>query len=404
MPNLENKRLNEEEVSARAPVVKSLPVLLTIECTVVCNLRCAMCPQSLGRDRPRHFDENLIESITPYLRNTERIQLHGIGEPMLGPAFWKILHLIPRGSGQKVSVNSNAVLLNKSRINKLVESGLTIINISLDAATSETYSRIRGANFEQVIDNIRELVKSRDSLGQNTPEVLLNMTLMYCNIEEAVSFVELAHRLGVDGVYFWHLNEGEHWVAERDGWIFDYHEQGLRKHPELSDRCLRAALQRARELGVKVHLDPNKRVFFSPEFNDGHTDDATGSNLTVCDCTYPWRWIMITSDGEVAACCFMSRPALGNMYEQSLDEIWNGEVMQDLREHISRGEIHSLCKGAVCKYVRNTSADSTRESVDFKQTYLHWKRRLRIRLRHFRMKISPIKLPGASRATRPPED
>jgi radical SAM protein with 4Fe4S-binding SPASM domain len=73
---------------------------------------------------------------------------------------------------------------------------------------------------------------------------------------------------------------------------------------------------------------------------------------TVKDCTYPWTWMMVASDGRIMPCCFATHE-LGNLNEASPEAIWNGPIAVDLRASIKRNEVHSICKGAICKFVQN---------------------------------------------------
>ena len=76
---------------------------------------------------------------------------------------------------------------------------------------------------------------------------------------------------------------------------------------------------------------------------------------TVKDCHYPWTWLMVTSDGNVRPCCFATG-ILGNLEEQSMEEIWNGPIAVALREHVLQDRIHPVCSRAVCKFVQNMPA------------------------------------------------
>ncbi len=73
---------------------------------------------------------------------------------------------------------------------------------------------------------------------------------------------------------------------------------------------------------------------------------------TVKDCTYPWTWMMVASDGRVMPCCF-AKHELGNLNEASAEAIWNGPVAVELRASIKRNAVHSICNGAICKFVQN---------------------------------------------------
>jgi hypothetical protein len=66
--------------------------------------------------------------------------------------------------------------------------------------------------------------------------------------------------------------------------------------------------------------------------------------------------MMVTADGAVMPCCFTSGQ-MGNLYEASADEIWNGDVAMELRRFIRAGEIHPICADAPCKFVQNMRQD-----------------------------------------------
>jgi hypothetical protein len=100
----------------------------------------------------RHFPEHLVERLAPYMSAASRFQLHSLGEPLMSPAFWKILERITtvhRGTPD-ISFNSNGLLLSEKNIALLLASKVREINISFDAATAETYQKIRGGDFDRL--------------------------------------------------------------------------------------------------------------------------------------------------------------------------------------------------------------------------------------------------------------
>ena len=340
-------------------VVSGTPDKLTIESTAICNLRCVMCPQSIDAvNRPRHMSVELEEKLAPFMERAGTIQLHGIGEPTASSAFWRLIQRLP---GQSIGdVNSNFTLLNDARLEKLAASSLKTIHVSLDAARPETYRRIRGFDFEKVVNNIRRFIQYRNNSGKSTPRLMINMTLMRENIEEAVEFVELAHRLEVDGVEMWHLNvldpeEAARYQHDRDGWIFKYADQVLAEYPALSDEWMTRASTRATELGVPLVLPRNGRQIFyeiaSPE--PGEAVGKKARRSTTRDCRNPWRWLMVTSNGDVRPCCYATS-GVTNLESVSLEEAWNGESMQQVRRELLQNRVPSVCRGAACEYVKNT--------------------------------------------------
>ena len=52
---------------------------------------------------------------------------------------------------------------------------------------------------------------------------------------------------------------------------------------------------------------------------------------------------MVESDGNCRVCCFTS-PHVGNLNEQSFEEIWNGEPLQKLRRSFLDGDPPEGCR------------------------------------------------------------
>jgi hypothetical protein len=73
------------------------------------------------------------------------------------------------------------------------------------------------------------------------------------------------------------------------------------------------------------------------------------------DCTYPWLWLVIDSHGVARPCCHASAH-VGNINEQSIDEIWNGDLLIRLRGAIRDGHIDPICRHAACAFVQDTEA------------------------------------------------
>ncbi len=55
-------------------------------------------------------------------------------------------------------------------------------------------------------------------------------------------------------------------------------------------------------------------------------------------CTRPFEWFEVPPDGSVFLCCpaWLKR-SIGNLLQQSIYEIWNGPVAQEIRKSIFNG-------------------------------------------------------------------
>lgn len=363
-----------DEESRWNSIVSYFPKDLSIETTTECNLNCVMCWRAIGAipDR-KHLPIEQLEQLVPYLRQAEFIQLHGNGEPLLSPAFWRALELIGKDSRETkcVSINTNGLLLNIDNIERLINSPLHNINVSLDAATPETYRRIRGADFNTVLNNIKNFVRIRDQLGAKLPLLYLNMTLMRANIEELPRFIELVSQVKGDRAYFYHMaddlnREDYSWRLVRDGWTFDYQDQLPSKCAPLANRIVRQALNRAAELGVDVETG-GRRQMWLPEDPLSNQQVNSSANCPDCideatihseecmedsGCDAPWRWLVIYVDGTVRACCYMQQ-AIGDWHRETIEQIWNGKIMQEVRIAVREKRVHPACKGAHCRYSRS---------------------------------------------------
>jgi hypothetical protein len=78
----------------------------------------------------------------------------------------------------------------------------------------------------------------------------------------------------------------------------------------------------------------------------------TLSTQTVKDCHFPWTWMMVSADGNVRPCC-LAPGTLGNIHEASPEEVWNGELAQELRAAMVANQVHPVCAGAACQFVQN---------------------------------------------------
>jgi len=217
---------------------------LQLEVTSHCNLRCAMCLKAWGKnEHPRHFPLDLANRITQVTRDTE-VAFFGFGEPLMNPDFWKIVEcwdIDCRRSG----FTTNGLLLSEECCDRIIAKEMGWINVSVDAATRETYHRIRGKgkDFDRLLGHISYLTRKRENA---VPKVIMNMTVMRLNLEEVLPFCELAGTLGADEVLFQPLNPQHSPKGPTrgpDGEPFDYDGQIIQS---ASSQDMAATLEEAK--------------------------------------------------------------------------------------------------------------------------------------------------------------
>jgi radical SAM protein with 4Fe4S-binding SPASM domain len=78
-------------------------------------------------------------------------------------------------------------------------------------------------------------------------------------------------------------------------------------------------------------------------------------------CIYPWIHIYANPDGSVLPCCVADhRKPLGNLRNQTLKEIWNGDGYKTLRKKMIAGDRCEECSG--CYQSEDRGVESVRQS------------------------------------------
>lgn len=105
--------------------------------------------------------------------------------------------------GMGVTVVTNGTLLSRQNIERMFESGLDNLSISIDAASEETYAAIRGEDvFRKVVDGIMLLNAMKEERGRSVPTVVSVCTVMNQNIHELMEVVALCRQLKVAMLIF----------------------------------------------------------------------------------------------------------------------------------------------------------------------------------------------------------
>jgi len=76
-------------------------------------------------------------------------------------------------------------------------------------------------------------------------------------------------------------------------------------------------------------------------------------------CQFPFNRLRLTSEGWASFCCFMRPDPLfpeedayiGNVLEKTFDEVWFGEIAEDIRKEVIEGNLHKKCACPGCPYL-----------------------------------------------------
>jgi len=180
------------------PLVK--PNTITITLTSRCNLQCVMCDHWKNKSEEGLSLEK-IKDIIDQISNwsIKEIDLSG-GEPFVRKGIFDVIQYATK-KNIAINITTNATLLDKEKIEKLINSSVKRIQISLDGSKAETHDRIRGVKgtFNKVMGVINYFNKLKDKKN-----IQLNLTtvIMKQNLSELVGIIKLAKKLKLNSITF----------------------------------------------------------------------------------------------------------------------------------------------------------------------------------------------------------
>ena len=100
--------------------------------------------------------------------NCKYIRYTSNGEPLIHPEGYKMVKYAVDNSGTFVCLTTNGTIMREKKTRQLLDSGIHMIDISLDAYLPRTYSKIRvGGDLEKTRANVLRLIEwaRRDNLN-----------------------------------------------------------------------------------------------------------------------------------------------------------------------------------------------------------------------------------------------
>ncbi len=370
------------------------PVLLWLESTSRCNLRCAKCghgyePPGTDRILPRNLADAVVDEADEYFAAAVKVRTSGYGEMFMFSRFRQLVERIKKHECWAEGT-TNGVLIDPSEIDWLVELGYDQLVFSIDGASTETMKRVRGADVEKIWKILEYIKRKKEEHNTSKPLIVVGFVGQADNMEELPA---LARKLAVLNVSFLAVNTLHYkkYVAGTDdpyGRL--YHEQSLAR---LERERVEALIEEARLIaeqanigyGVYIDLDRVYResaedtavdagnfdaelISISPQENSVPAPrKAPNEALEPFYCVYPWTSMYVTARGSTSVCCSM-RGDIGTVLNSGdLDRVWNGDTLRSIRQSIARGEVHPNCSYCVSRNRHLSSfvdLDSVRAVLD----------------------------------------
>lgn len=284
-------RSNWDKDIKTAEDIPDFPLQYEVQLTDACNLHCGICHsrKRTGQKLDMTFFGEAIKEGSQKGLSACSFGLDSEGL-LKKDMLLKAIDLCRSNGIMDIILGTNGIMLDKTYSKELIDAGLTLINISLDAASSETYKLIRRSDsFNRVEKNIKDLISAR-SEQYGLPQVRLSFCKTYVNAHEEQAFVEKWQNC-VDQV------DIQHYIST----VGDFR------------------------------------------------DLAGGKKINSKFCKDPFRRVGILANGDVQCCCcsFGHKDIIiGNLSASSMQDIWQGTKMRSIQDAFltDLDEIPDYCK------------------------------------------------------------
>jgi len=321
------------------PIYRVLPVhrvpyphRIEVEVTTKCSLRCPKCEQTYWNEPKKNMTyEQFVHIINQFPRLTT-ISMSGIGHNFENPDF---MRMVECACSRYLFVQffDTFLLLNEERARRIVELGVSKINMSVDGATKEVYNESQvGSNFDRVVANARRLAQIKKEMGSLQPDMAFTVVVSKLNQHQLPQFLDLVASIVGDSQRFAHV-------------------EFIRLLPFKENRYLLPDFQLLRKARPDVlrHAAEVKTPFkFRLAFNHFHEE----LDKPPVSCCLEWIVPFITVHGTVYPCCALTEGnqrrkiepyCMGNIYETSFHEMWNGPRYRKLKEMLRNNEVPPVC-------------------------------------------------------------
>ena len=278
------------------------PIQLDFELNASCNLKCPMCPISAespkGKGKKTWFDFEFFKELIDYSvkKGTRAIKLNYINEPLIRNDLINFITYAKERGIIDIYFSTNGILLNKDISEKLITSGLTRIQVSLDAFTQQTYDKVRpGGDLKKIVENVNGFLELKEKYNAKIPLLRVNFVKTELNEFELDNFMNF-------------------WKDKVD------------------------------MIGVQEFIKPTK------------VKNQIKSKKTIkkknFKCSFPFKQLVINNEKQVLPCCtFWGEELALQKVEKPEDlfDAWNSPKMIDLRNKHLEGRYQEIpqCKNCI---------------------------------------------------------
>lgn len=228
----------------------------------------------------------LIDELADH--ETARVVLGGFGDPLMHPQFAELIEYARRKNIYALAVRTPGVHLDTAAIDLLFNNNIDVINVTIDAATPDTYRRLHHADhFDRVQANVHNVLAQYSARQVSQPLLVCEMMKTRDTLNEIETFYD-------------------NWMLKTSCAVLAGPSHYAGQRPDLSVMCM---------------APPSRRP-----------------------CARLWNRVIVLADGTVPACDqdFHGTHPMGRFPQQSLTDIWTGAPLTALRQSHLDGSCNAM--------------------------------------------------------------
>jgi radical SAM protein with 4Fe4S-binding SPASM domain len=326
-----------------------------VELTNVCNFHCTFCPDEImERKRGKMSYEEACRIFDRIAESKAKlgplypVKLHQMGEPTL---HYRLVDIVAyaESRGIPIELNTNCSMLTPELMDGLYEAGLTNLILSYQTPDEVSFETRKAINkkltFDVYMEKVRMAVERKVAAGAST---YIEIDVMNTVGSPGVRIV------GDEGRASRVLME---WIAFARSLERKYGCEPLEHNLDLVTGGFRF-LEHDEDTG-RYTLLPGVDLVWKQLHTWGNVIEQQSVQQEVDGyCPAPNEQFVILWDGTVTVCCtdYEGTLAMGNIKEQTIEEIWTSPKWGRLREQMWKNELESkTCR--ICKGVESPAMD-----------------------------------------------
>lgn len=312
---------------------KIKPKLIVVEVTRRCNRNCRMC---YNYNNQNQRDGLSTYDLIRFMKHAKRlgaeiISLTG-GEPLLRGDIFEIIETISK-LGMTSVIFTNGWLINEESGRKLINAGLNRLFFSIDSCKKEVNDYLRGPNaLEKIVEAMKVMIKLRKEMKSKI-ELRAGVTVSNKNLTDLLELTNFCKSLGLDGVTFKpirihngivdkeeikiierkDINRGEFWINPSRYNLLD----------ETIDSIIAYKNKNGFIWDRTPYLRLLKRYFKTPN-----------NKMLELSCYSSDYFCVLDKDGNILPCWGTNFGGIGNIKQESFENIWNSYHYRQIRERM----------------------------------------------------------------------